>query len=122
MILKSQDSSALPSSPQLELDNGDDDDLDPAMKEELDREVEDFAQRLNSHWPERMQELLLGQERRLGPYRGMSVVLCIHIHVCSSYTFFFLFLYTFHLSMWSSSSHDWISQANTCAHIFPVLS
>ncbi|KAF5732373.1 hypothetical protein HS088_TW18G01067 [Tripterygium wilfordii] len=37
MILKSQDSSALPSSPQLELDNGDDDDLDPAMKEELDR-------------------------------------------------------------------------------------
>ncbi|XP_038683865.1 uncharacterized protein LOC119984125 isoform X3 [Tripterygium wilfordii] len=80
MILKSQDSSALPSSPQLELDNGDDDDLDPAMKEELDREVEDFAQRLNSHWPERMQELLLGQERRLGPYRGMSVVLCIHIH------------------------------------------
>lgn len=32
------------------------------------REVEDFARRLNSVWPERMQELLsLGQERRLAP-------------------------------------------------------
>ncbi|XP_077241918.1 SKP1-like protein 21 isoform X3 [Tasmannia lanceolata] len=45
-----------------------DDELDPAMKEELDREVEDFARRLNSDWPERMQEILsLGQDRRLGP-------------------------------------------------------
>ncbi|KAL9237318.1 hypothetical protein vseg_011882 [Gypsophila vaccaria] len=43
-----------------------DDELDPAMKEELDREVEDFARRLNSDWPERMQEFLsLGQERSL---------------------------------------------------------
>ncbi|CAH9069876.1 unnamed protein product [Cuscuta europaea] len=49
-------------------DDGDiDDELDPAMKEELDREVEDFARRLNSVWPDRMQELLSlgGQERRL---------------------------------------------------------
>ncbi|PKA59382.1 SKP1-like protein 21 [Apostasia shenzhenica] len=38
-----------------------DDDLDPAMKEELDREVEDFARRLNSNW------LSLRQERRLVP-------------------------------------------------------
>jgi len=38
-----------------------DDGLDPAMKEELDREVEDFARRLNSVWPERMH---LGQEKR----------------------------------------------------------
>ncbi|XP_020581126.1 SKP1-like protein 21 isoform X2 [Phalaenopsis equestris] len=38
-----------------------DDDLDPAMKEELDREVEDFARRLNSNW------LSLSQERRLVP-------------------------------------------------------
>ncbi|KAG4926458.1 hypothetical protein JHK85_052944 [Glycine max] len=29
------------------------------------REVEDFARRLNSDWPERMQILSLGQDRRL---------------------------------------------------------
>ncbi|CAA0820766.1 SKP1-like protein 21 [Striga hermonthica] len=41
------------------------DDIDPALKEKIDREVEDFARRLNSDWPERMQEILtLGQERR----------------------------------------------------------
>lgn len=47
-------------------DDGDiDDELDPAMKEELDREVEDFARRLNCVWPERMQEFSnLGEERR----------------------------------------------------------
>ncbi|KAF8412252.1 hypothetical protein HHK36_000212 [Tetracentron sinense] len=40
-------------------DDGDiDDELDPVIKEELDREVEDFARRLNSDWPERMQEIL----------------------------------------------------------------
>ncbi|KAJ6747961.1 hypothetical protein OIU79_029152 [Salix purpurea] len=40
----------------------------PAMTEELDREVEDFARRLNSDWPERMQEILsLDPERRLAP-------------------------------------------------------
>ncbi|KAK1584539.1 hypothetical protein Q3G72_033871 [Acer saccharum] len=63
---KLQDSTAASFSPKLEFDDGDiDDDLDPAMKEELDREVEDFARRLNSDWPERMQEILsLGQERR----------------------------------------------------------
>ncbi|XP_043715732.1 SKP1-like protein 21 isoform X3 [Telopea speciosissima] len=56
-------------SPKVEFDDGDiDDELDPVMKEELDREVEDFARRLNSDWPERMQEILsLGQERRLLP-------------------------------------------------------
>ncbi|XP_047324147.1 SKP1-like protein 21 [Impatiens glandulifera] len=48
-----------------EFDDGDIDDIDPAIKEEIDREVEDFARRLNSDWPERMQEILcLGQERR----------------------------------------------------------
>lgn len=31
------------------------------------REVEDFARRLNSNWPERMQILSLGQDRRLVP-------------------------------------------------------
>ncbi|KAJ4957013.1 hypothetical protein NE237_013796 [Protea cynaroides] len=53
--------------PKVEFDDGDiDDELDPAMKEELDREVEDFARRLNSDWPERMQEILsLGQDRKL---------------------------------------------------------
>ncbi|XP_062191904.1 SKP1-like protein 21 [Phragmites australis] len=42
-----------------------DDGLDPAMKEELDREVEDFARRLNSVWPERMH---LDQQRRIGSH------------------------------------------------------
>ncbi|XWS77018.1 hypothetical protein CRYUN_Cryun01aG0227700 [Craigia yunnanensis] len=42
-----------------------DDEIDPALKEKLDREVEDFARRLNSDWPERMLEILsLGQERK----------------------------------------------------------
>ncbi|XP_068645667.1 SKP1-like protein 21 isoform X3 [Aristolochia californica] len=41
-----------------------DDELDPAMKEQLDREVEDFARRLNSDWPERMQQILSGLDRR----------------------------------------------------------
>lgn len=51
---------------KVEFDDGDiDDEIDPALKEEIDREVEDFARRLNSDWPERMQEILsLGQERR----------------------------------------------------------
>lgn len=54
-------------SPRLDFDDGDiEDELDPVMKEELDREVEDFARRLNSDWPERMQEILSwGQGRRL---------------------------------------------------------
>ncbi|KAL8028188.1 hypothetical protein ABFS82_14G140500 [Erythranthe guttata] len=49
-----------------EFDDSDiDDDIDPALKEKIDREVEDFARRLNSDWPERMQEILfLGQEKR----------------------------------------------------------
>lgn len=53
----------------VEFGDGDiDDELDPAVKEELDREVEDFARRLNSDWPERMQEILsFGQDRRLVP-------------------------------------------------------
>ncbi|XP_022158941.1 SKP1-like protein 21 isoform X2 [Momordica charantia] len=65
--VKSQDSAAAIYSPKIEFDDGDIyDDLDPAMKEELDREVEDFARRLNSDWPERVQEILsLGQERKL---------------------------------------------------------
>jgi len=33
-----------------ELDDG----LDPAMREEIDREVADFAMKLNLVWPERM--------------------------------------------------------------------
>ncbi|XP_042390402.1 SKP1-like protein 21 isoform X1 [Zingiber officinale] len=49
----------------VEFEDGDIDDLDPAVKEELDREVEDFARRLNSDWPERMQEFLsLGQKQK----------------------------------------------------------
>lgn len=45
------------------------DEIDPEIKEQIDREVEDFARRLNSDWPERVQELLsLGQERRPSLY------------------------------------------------------
>ncbi|GKU89301.1 hypothetical protein SLEP1_g3456 [Rubroshorea leprosula] len=57
---------------ELELDESDSDDgLDPAMKKELDREVENFARILNSNWLERRQEILsLGNERRLVPVSG----------------------------------------------------
>lgn len=86
-------SSNLQDCASLEFDDGDvDDDLDPAMKEQLDREVEDFARRLNSDWPERMQEILsLGQERRLAPinmngngsarrYTGMFPLPLLYFH------------------------------------------
>ncbi|XP_075474520.1 SKP1-like protein 21 isoform X2 [Primulina tabacum] len=55
--------------PEDEFDDCDlDDDIDPALKEKIDQEVADFARRLNSDWPERMQEILsLGQERRPPP-------------------------------------------------------
>ncbi|CAI9274048.1 unnamed protein product [Lactuca saligna] len=45
-----------------------DDELDPAMKEQLDREVEDFARRLNSVWPKRVSGTgmgSLGHDRRI---------------------------------------------------------
>ncbi|XP_029127991.1 SKP1-like protein 21 isoform X2 [Cajanus cajan] len=49
---------------QKEFDDGDDG-IDPALKEKIDREVADFARRLNSDWPERMQEFLsTGQEKK----------------------------------------------------------
>ncbi|KAK2650285.1 hypothetical protein Ddye_017774 [Dipteronia dyeriana] len=50
-----------------EFDDGDvDDEIDPALKEKIDREVEDFARRLNSDWPERMQEILsFGQDMKV---------------------------------------------------------
>ncbi|KAJ6400589.1 hypothetical protein OIU84_016103 [Salix udensis] len=64
--LKLQDAADEVFAPTVEFDDVDiDDEIDPALKEEIDREVEDFARILNSDWPERMQELLsLGQERR----------------------------------------------------------
>ncbi|KAG6748112.1 hypothetical protein POTOM_048013 [Populus tomentosa] len=64
--LKLQDVAGEIFAPTVEFDDVDiDDEIDPALKEEIDREVEDFARILNSDWPERMQELLsLGQERR----------------------------------------------------------
>ncbi|KAL2478751.1 SKP1-like protein 21 [Forsythia ovata] len=51
--------------PEDEFDDCDlEDDIDPALKEEIDREVADFARRLNSDWPERLQEILsLGRDR-----------------------------------------------------------
>ncbi|XP_022888436.1 SKP1-like protein 21 [Olea europaea var. sylvestris] len=65
----SKDMASVIFSPKLGFNEGDrDDELDPVMKEQLDREVEDFARRLNSVWPERMQELLsFGQERNVVP-------------------------------------------------------
>lgn len=46
-----------------------DDELDPAMKEQLDREVEDFARRLNSVWPKRVSGMvsLAHDNRRIAP-------------------------------------------------------
>ncbi|CAN4087728.1 unnamed protein product [Withania somnifera] len=67
---KLQNSPSAMFSSKQDLDDFDiDDELDPSRKEEIDREVEDFARRLNSVWPERIQQILsLGQERRrLGP-------------------------------------------------------
>ncbi|KAI3931480.1 hypothetical protein MKW92_045056, partial [Papaver armeniacum] len=50
------------------VDDIDDNELDPAMKDEIDKEVEEFARRLNLDWPKRMQEILSsGQEGRLAP-------------------------------------------------------
>jgi len=46
--------------PKTEFEDGYiDDEIDPALKELLDREVEDFARRLNSSWV-----LSIGQERQ----------------------------------------------------------
>ncbi|KAI3954630.1 hypothetical protein MKW98_019761 [Papaver atlanticum] len=53
---------------ELLCDDDIDDELDPAMKEELDKEVEEFARRLNLDWTERKQEILsLGEEGKLTP-------------------------------------------------------
>ncbi|KAJ6729748.1 SKP1-LIKE PROTEIN 20 [Salix viminalis] len=41
-----------------------DDEIDLALKEEIDREVEDFARILNSDWPERMQRASILESRR----------------------------------------------------------
>ncbi|XP_027192783.1 SKP1-like protein 21 isoform X4 [Cicer arietinum] len=52
-------------SPMDEFDDGDiDDEIDPALKAKIDREVEDFARRLNSDWPERMQDFLKSAQER----------------------------------------------------------
>lgn len=53
-------------------DDMDDEDgeIDPAIKEKIDREVADFRRRLNLKWPERIQELLYGPR--------MEVSSCIH--------------------------------------------
>ncbi|XP_074350999.1 SKP1-like protein 21 isoform X1 [Apium graveolens] len=46
-----------------------DDGLDPALKKEIDREVEEFARILNTAWQDRVQEILSsGQERRVLPF------------------------------------------------------
>lgn len=40
--------------------DSDEDDIDPAIKEQIDREVADFKRRLNLDWSERIRELLHG--------------------------------------------------------------
>lgn len=49
------------------LDDGDDD-IDPVMKEQIDREVEDFTRRLNLNWSERMHELLHGSRKEVSNF------------------------------------------------------
>ncbi|RZC93641.1 hypothetical protein C5167_007680 [Papaver somniferum] len=74
-INNEKDKKELPSAGDLTISTGvdfdddiDDDELDPAIKEEIDREVEEFARRLSLDWPERMQEILsLGQEGTRAP-------------------------------------------------------
>ncbi|XP_057497844.1 SKP1-like protein 21 isoform X2 [Actinidia eriantha] len=69
-MLKLQDVEDESFAPEDEFDDSDDidDGIDPAMKEKIDREVEDFARRLNSDWPERMQEILSLSQQRGGQY------------------------------------------------------
>ncbi|KAL1328976.1 hypothetical protein AAHE18_12G006800 [Arachis hypogaea] len=53
-------------SPKIDFDDGDldDDGIEPAIREKIDREVADFARRINSDWTERMQDFLTsGRER-----------------------------------------------------------
>ncbi|XP_021850053.2 SKP1-like protein 20 [Spinacia oleracea] len=49
------------------LDDGDDD-IDPAIKEQIDREVEDFSRRLNLNWSERMHEVLYGSRTEVSSF------------------------------------------------------
>ncbi|XP_003627573.3 SKP1-like protein 21 isoform X2 [Medicago truncatula] len=54
--------------PMIEFDDDDDDiddDIDdPVLKAKIDREVEDFARRLNSDWPERIKDFLSSSQER----------------------------------------------------------
>ncbi|KAL2552949.1 SKP1-like protein 21 [Forsythia ovata] len=108
-------------------DDGDlDDDIDPAIKEKIDREVEDFARRLNSDWPERMQEILsLGQERRTLPVsingNGSSRRF---VSACASFHLFFNFnilckqiaiLDSCEVSVLQSSHVDGFSVPSSCS-------
>nr|AFK36552.1 unknown [Medicago truncatula]AFK48089.1 unknown [Medicago truncatula] len=45
-------------------DDIDDDIDDPVLKAKIDREVEDFARRLNSDWPERIKDFLSSSQER----------------------------------------------------------
>ncbi|KAF2315298.1 hypothetical protein GH714_038755 [Hevea brasiliensis] len=69
--------------PKVEFGDVDvDDEIDPALKEKIDREVEDFARRLSSDWPERMQELLsLGQGEGQCILQLMAMVPCEDMEV-----------------------------------------
>ncbi|WJX86959.1 SKP1-like protein 21 [Trifolium repens] len=51
--------------PMLEFDDDDtDDEIDPALKAKIDREVEDFARRLNCDWPERIKDFFSSAQER----------------------------------------------------------
>lgn len=74
--------------------------------------MEDFARRLNSDWPERMQEILsFGQERRL-----MPISMCKYEYVASS---FFNFIYSFIISL--LPTEDAFSLINLSYLVTPFL-
>ncbi|KAJ7962403.1 SKP1-like 21 [Quillaja saponaria] len=68
---------------RVECDDGDIyDEIDPALKEIIDREVEDFARRLNSDWPERMQEILSAGQERMAMQSTINGTGSLRQHAC----------------------------------------
>ncbi|OIW19915.1 hypothetical protein TanjilG_28894, partial [Lupinus angustifolius] len=74
-----------------------DDEIDPALKEKIDREVEDFARRLNSNWPERMQDFLSPGRERKTPLLTSDRTSFLSRHACmfSVFLYFPLFILCF---------------------------
>ncbi|KAI5421796.1 SKP1-like protein 20 [Lathyrus oleraceus] len=70
--------------PMVEFDDDDtDDEIDPVLKAKIDREVEDFARRLNSDWPERIKDFLSStQERKTMLLTTTNGNGCLRRHAC----------------------------------------